>query len=240
MVRPMAMIGGQAHANSRSAPLHVTGLRHAYQRGPAPVVAIEEFAVAAGAIVALTGPSGSGKTTLAYLLSGIEPVREGSVRWGATDLARMPEAARDVWRREHAGLVFQDFHLIPGLSILGNVMVTCWFDHWRADPVLAQRAGKLLDRVGVASDDRRVGDLSRGEQQRVAIARALLRSPSIMIADEPTASLDTKNGATVIEILLAQAREAAATLLVVTHDPELIAAVDNVYRLDHGRLERIR
>ena len=226
--------------NSRSTPLHVVGLRHAYQRGLPPVVAIEDFAVAPGSVVALTGPSGSGKTTLAYLLSGIEPVQDGSVCWGTTDLARLPEAARDTWRREHAGLVFQDFHLLPGLSILGNVLVTCWFDHWRADPALTTRAGELLDRVGVAPDGRRLQDLSRGEQQRVAIARALLRSPVVLIADEPTASLDAKNGALVIEILLDEARNAAATLLVVTHDPELIAAADIIYRLDHGQLERAR
>jgi putative ABC transport system ATP-binding protein len=159
------------------------------------------------------------------------------VRWGTTDLATLPEAARDAWRRQHAGFVFQDFHLIPGLSILGNVLVTCWFDHWRADPVMTERAGELLDRFGVPSSGWQVQKLSRGEQQRVAIARALPRSPAILIADEPTASLDAKSGGAVIEILLDQARQTAATLLVVTHDPELsLLWIPPIGSITRGRL----
>jgi putative ABC transport system ATP-binding protein len=226
MLQTRTRFSGASALHLRSIPLHATGIRHAYQQGLPPAVVLDDFVVPPGTTVALTGPSGSGKTTLAYLLSGIELVREGSVRWGTTDLATLPEAARDAWRRQHAGFVFQDFHLIPGLSILGNVLVTCWFDHWRADPVMTERAGELLDRFGVPSSGWQVQKLSRGEQQRVAISRALLRSPAILIADEPTASLDAKSGGAVIEILLDQARQTAATLLVVTHDPELIAAVD--------------
>ena len=189
--------------------------------------------------VAFTGPSGSGKTTLAYLLSGIERVREGAVRWGTDDLAALSEPARDRWRRQHAGFVFQDFHLIGGLSILGNVLVTSWFDRWRTGSVQAARATELLDRFSVPSTGQRVEDLSRGEQQRVAIARALLKSPPVLIADEPTASLDVVGAAAVIRILTGEAHRIGATLLAVTHDPLLMAAVDVVYSLDHGRLERI-
>jgi putative ABC transport system ATP-binding protein len=227
-------------AGTASSPLQVAALRHAYQQGLPPVVTVDEFSLPAGATVALTGPSGSGKTTLAYLLSGIERVRQGSVRWGQVDLATLPEAARDRWRRRHAGFVFQDFHLIGGLSIMGNVLVSCWFDQWRVAPAQQQRAAELLDRFGVPVANRRIEDLSRGEQQRVAIARALLRNPAILIADEPTASLDSAGGAAVIEILLAEVRRSGATLLAVTHDPQLIAAVATVYRLDHGRLDRSR
>lgn len=227
-------------AGTASSPLRVAALRHAYQQGLPPVVAVDELSLPAGATVALTGPSGSGKTTLAYLLSGIERVRQGSVRWGPVDLATLSEAARDRWRRRHAGFVFQDFHLIGGLSITGNVLVSCWFDQWRVAPAQEQRAAELLDRFGVPVANRRIEDLSRGEQQRVAVARALLRNPAILIADEPTASLDSASGAAVIEILLAEVRRSGATLLAVTHDPQLIAAVGTVYRLDHGRLDRSR
>jgi putative ABC transport system ATP-binding protein len=186
--------------------------------------------------VALTGPSGSGKTTLAYLLTGIEPVQEGSVRWGGVELRGLSERERDRWRREHVGFVFQDFHLVPGLTIEGNVLVTCWFRQLRPTPAEQERALALLDGFGVPRAGRRVTDLSRGEQQRVAIARAMLRQPPILVADEPTASLDATAGAKVIELLLAAARESGATLLAVTHDPALIEAVDRVLRLERGRL----
>ena len=147
--------------------------------------------------------------------------------------------ARDAWRRRHVGLVFQDFHLVPGLSIRGNVLVSCWFDAWRADAVLVERAEALLDRCAVPTAGRRVAELSRGEQQRVAVARAILRRPPLVVADEPTASLDAASGARVIELLV-EARAAGATLLTVTHDPALIAAMGMVLHLEHGRLERVR
>ncbi|MGH7292559.1 MAG: ABC transporter ATP-binding protein [Myxococcota bacterium] len=204
------------------------------------MVELDRLELPAGTSVALTGPSGSGKTTLAYLLTGIERVQEGAVRWGETDLAGLSERGRDAWRRERVGFVFQDFHLVPGLSILANVLVTCWFDRWRPAPSLIERAQELLVRFAVPSTGRRVTDLSRGEQQRVAIARALLREPGIVVADEPTASLDAASGAAVIELLLERVRSSGATFLAVTHDPALIEAVGTVYHLEHGRLDQVR
>ena len=215
--------------------LEVAGLIHRYGAAE-PAVAIDRIEIAPGTAVALTGPSGSGKTTLAYLLTGIEPVQEGSVRWGGVELRGLSERLRDRWRREHVGFVFQDFHLVPGLTIEGNVLVTCWFRQLRPTPAEHERALALLDGFGVPRAGRRVTDLSRGEQQRVAIARAMLRQPPILVADEPTASLDAAAGAKVIELLLAAARESGATLLAVTHDPALIEAVDRVLRLERGRL----
>jgi putative ABC transport system ATP-binding protein len=213
----------------------VAGLIHRYGAAE-PAVAIDRIGIAPGTAVALTGPSGSGKTTLAYLLTGIEPVQEGSVRWGGVELRGLSERLRDRWRREHVGFVFQDFHLVPGLTIEGNVLVTCWFRQLRPTPAEHERALALLDGFGVPRAGRGVTDLSRGEQQWVAIARAMLRQPPILVADEPTASLDTAAGAKVIELLLAAARESGATLLAVTHDPALIEAVDQVLRLERGRL----
>ncbi len=227
-------------ATAATLRLVAQGLRHAYQPDQPPVVDLDRLVVEPGTTVALTGPSGSGKTTLAYLLTGIEPVRAGSVRWGGTDLARLGEGQRDAWRRRHVGFVFQDFHLVPGLSIAGNVLVSCCFDGLRPDPALVARAGELLDAFAVPTAGRRLGDLSRGEQQRVALARALLRRPPILVADEPTASLDAGSGARVIELLLQAVRGCGATLLAVTHDPALIAAMEVVHHLEHGRLERRR
>lgn len=220
--------------------LDARDLRHAYQADQPPVVELGRLTVPPGTMLALTGPSGSGKTTLAYLLTGIEPVRHGEVRWGETDLATLSESRRDTWRRQHVGFVFQDFHLVPGLSILDNVLVSCWFDQWRPVPGLAERARELLDAFAVPTARRRVADLSRGEQQRVAVARALLHRPAVLVADEPTASLDATSAETVIRLLADGARTAGATLVAVTHDPALIAAMDSVHHLEHGRLERLR
>jgi putative ABC transport system ATP-binding protein len=127
------------------------------------------------------------------------------------------------------------------LSVRDNVLVSCWFDAWRAEPALVERAGTLLDRCAVpTAGRRRVTDLSRGEQQRVAVARALLRRPPLVIVDEPTASLDAASGERVIALLTQGVREAGATLLAVTHDPALIAAMGTVYHLEHGRLDQLR
>jgi putative ABC transport system ATP-binding protein len=224
--------GGARGGHALLSALAVHGLVHAYRPAQPPAVEIERMELPAGATVALTGASGSGKTTLAYLVTGIERVQRGSIRWGETELATMPERARDAWRRRGVGLVFQDFRL----SIRGNVLVSYWFERWRPQPAEVARAEELLERCAVPWRGRDVAELSRGEQQRVAIARALLHAPPIVVADEPTASLDARSGAAVIELLLEQARAAGSTLLAITHDPALIEAVGSELRLDHGRL----
>lgn len=200
------------------------------------VLAIERFGVAAGGRVAVTGPSGSGKTSLLYVLAGLERPRAGTVAWGDTELTRLPESSRDRWRRRHVGLVFQDFHLFPGLSALDNVLLPATFDRLAAAPEHHERALALLGRVGLGDPGRRVETLSRGEMQRAAVARALLFSPPILLADEPTASLDAANAAAVADLLLELAAEAGATLIVVTHDPALLARFSDVRRLLAGRL----
>ena len=220
--------------------LTVRRLRHAFRPDDPPVVAIDSLELAPRRLVALTGPSGSGKTTLAYLLTGIEAARAGSIRWGEQELVGTGEGFRDAWRRRHVGFVFQEFQLVPGLSIEANVLLATWFDRVRVPKALEARAIELLDSFAVPRAGRRVTDLSRGEQQRVAVARALLHQPRLLVADEPTASLDAKNGAQVIDLLCANARAMGATLLVVTHDPALIEAAEEVHHLAHGHLERHR
>jgi putative ABC transport system ATP-binding protein len=231
------MVDSQETSAAEAVPgLTVQGLVHRFQNDAPPVVDIDRLTIAPGRTVAITGASGSGKTTLAYLITGIEPVRHGSVRWGDTELAGMREAARDRWRRRHVGFVFQEFHLVPGLSIERNVVISAYFEALKPSAGFTERARALLDAFGVPREHRRVTDLSRGEQQRVAVARALVRSPGLIVADEPTASLDAANGQQVIDLLLAHAREHGATLLAVTHDAALIEAADEVHRLDRGRL----
>ena len=211
-------------------------LRHVFEGRTTPVVDIAALVVEPGEIVAITGPSGSGKTTLAYLLTGIEPARAGSIVWGSTELVGLAEAARDAWRRDHVGFVFQDFHLLPGLSIERNVVIGAYFEALRPPAALWARASGLLRRVAVPTDGRRITELSRGEQQRVAVARALVRQPPLLVADEPTASLDPASGALVIELLVMGARELGATLLMVTHDPALLDRAERILRLEAGRL----
>lgn len=220
--------------------LAVEGLRHSFAARAEPVVDVAAWTVAPGRTVAVTGPSGSGKTTLLYLLTGIEPVTIGHVRWGDTDLASLPEGGRDVWRRHHTGFVFQDFHLVPGLSVMANVLATCWFGAWAPSAAQRARAAALLEETGAPAGRADVTTLSRGELQRVAIARALLHEPEILVCDEPTASLDTATGKGVIGLLTSAARRRGATILAVTHDPALVEAMDEVHRLEHGRLERVR
>jgi putative ABC transport system ATP-binding protein len=189
------------------------------------------LAVAPAAVVAVTGPSGAGKTTLLHAAAGLLRPDAGSVRWGDLELTGLGEAARDRWRRDTVGLVLQDFQLIAELGVLENILLPVRFDRWRATTAMIERAGRLAARVGLASRAARAAALSRGEQQRVAIARALMRRPRLILADEPTASLDADNGARVIDLLLDCAREEQASILVASHDERLIARATQVHRL---------
>jgi putative ABC transport system ATP-binding protein len=208
--------------------------------GPLPggvmrALTIEHLHMPPATLCGISGPSGSGKTTLLHAVGGLLRPTTGEIDWGGDDLATMSEAARDRWRRHNVGFVFQDFHLVPELTALDNVVLTAWFAGWSARAHI-DRAFALLRHVGIAAPHQRAGLLSRGEQQRVAIARALLHRPALIFADEPTASLDAMTGAAVAELLVASAREAGATLLVVSHDTALLARMDVVHRIDKGRL----
>jgi putative ABC transport system ATP-binding protein len=211
------------------AALHAHDVRLAYPMpggGRRHVLDLPRFTLAAGARVGITGPSGSGKTSLLYVLTGIETAGAGEISWAGLDIGRLAESARDRWRRATVGFVFQDFHLVPGMSALDNVLV----------PTTFARARDLLERVGLERSAARVEVLSRGEQQRVAFARALLFAPSVIVADEPTASLDEENAARLGELLLSLCAEISSTLLVVSHDRRLLERLDTVHTLVDGRL----
>lgn len=213
-------------------PLEVSGLALAFSNSV--VVDLPRLSLVPGTLTALAGPSGSGKSTLLYLLSGLLLPRTGIIDWAGTDIAKLPEGQRDQWRRQHAGFVFQDFHLIDELSPLDNVVAPAWFSSFsvaRFQP----RAHQLLQQMGVPIGKKRTSLLSRGERQRVAIARALVMDPKVLFADEPTASLDARAGAGIVEILRGLADADGRTIIVATHDPAMLAAADNVVRLDHGR-----
>ena len=205
----------------------------------APVLAIDDLAIAPGEQLAVTGPSGSGKSTLVNVVTGLAKPASGRVAWGETDIACLGEGARDRWRSDNVGLVMQDFHLFAGLSALDNVLLPARLRH-RAGPDKAARAETLLARVGIGRPAQDVATMSRGEQQRVAVARALLASPGVIVADEPTASLDRESGEDVIGLLLALAAEERATLIAVSHDDRLIARLQRVVALRDGRIAEDR
>jgi putative ABC transport system ATP-binding protein len=221
-------------------PLEVRNVALAFRQGPGapPVVALSlpHFTIGTGDVVGITGPSGSGKTSLLSVLAALERPDTGTVRWGDQDVASLREAERDRWRRGRVGFVFQEFNLLPGLSALQNVLLPATFTSFRIPALLKARAAALLARVGLADERRGAAVLSRGEMQRVALARALLFSPPIVLADEPTASLDAANGRVVADLLLKLTRDAGSTLVVVTHDPTLLQRLPRVERLVQGRL----
>ena len=205
------------------------------RRGMLRVLDIERLELPPGSQTAICGPSGSGKTTLLHLLCGIERPNAGRVLWDGVDLFVLGEAARDRWRRRSVGLVFQQFHLFPSLSPLENVLLPARLRAFRVERAVAHRARALLDRVEVRAAGE-TASLSRGEMQRAALARALLFMPPIMLADEPTASLEREAAEQVAELLFSACRETGATLLLVTHDAALAARCPRVLHLTAGRI----
>jgi ABC-type lipoprotein export system ATPase subunit len=196
--------------------------------------------LAAGEVVAVTGRSGSGKSTLVHLAAGIDAPSSGEVLLLGRPLSAASDAERTRLRRDHVGLVFQFFHLLPHLSALENVLVPALV---ASDPPRAAeaRARALLERVGLAARaEEPVQRLSGGEMQRVALCRALLRRPSLLLADEPTGNLDEESGRAVLELVLGLAREERSAVLLVTHSAELAQAADAVWTLHSGVLERPR
>lgn len=212
--------------------LAASGLRLAFSGEG--IIDLPALHLAPGTLTALAGPSGSGKSTLLYLLSGLLLPDIGQINWSGDDLAQLGESQRDRWRRQHAGFIFQNFHLIEELSPLDNVLVPLWFEHYSAASGIA-RARLLLDHLEVPLRRAHVSQLSRGQQQRVAIARALINDPKVVFADEPTASLDAASGQTVISVLRDLATREGRTVLVATHDIALLAVADGRVQLEHGR-----
>ena len=195
-----------------------------------------DLEIAAGEWLAVMGPSGSGKTTLLNLLGGLDRPDEGSVTVDDLELAGLDESARTRYRRERVGLVFQQFHLLPYLTSVENVMVAQHY-HSVADEAEARRA---LEQVGLGAKlESRPGQLSGGEQQRVCIARALINRPGLLLADEPTGNLDEENARTVLEIF-GRLHRAGHTIVLVTHDPDVGALADRRVELHHGRLGEVR
>ena len=204
------------------------------------VLDIDHFRIGAGETIGITGPSGSGKSSLLYVLTGLERPQRGSVEWNGLDIAGLTESARDRWRQGAVGFVFQDIHLFPHLSALDNVLLPATFRHAVIPRTVRERGRALLAQVGIEARPGPAALLSRGEMQRVAVARALLLAPALLVADEPTASLDADSARAVGSLLRRLCREAGCTLLVVSHDTDLLTPLDHIYSLRNGHLARWR
>lgn len=182
----------------------------------------------------IMGPSGSGKSSLLYLLSGLKQPSSGEIFYGERSLTRMRESERVQVRREKFGFVFQQPYLLNYLTARENVLVAAADD----DKEARQRVDSLLDELHIlALADRSPAHLSGGERQRVIVARAMMNRPAVLFADEPTAALDHANGHAVIDLLMTYRER--GTVVVVTHDPAMVAEADIIYHLSDGRLDHI-
>jgi ABC-type lipoprotein export system ATPase subunit len=197
---------------------------------PLPILNIPSFRVGGGEQVLLMGQSGSGKTTLLHIIAGISRPDEGAVEINGRDITRLSEAERDRFRAGHIGYVFQTFNLLPGFSALENVLLGMSFAGGHADPA---RARALLERVGLGHRlAHKPAALSVGEQQRVAVARALINRPKLLLADEPTANVDTRHQQQIIDLVRGTCREEQVSLLLVTHSPQVAAQFERVEQLE--------
>ena len=216
----------------------VHGLTRTYAQGRVrvPALAGVDLTVAAGEVVVLAGPSGSGKSTLLHLLAGLDQPDHGTVRFGGTDLAALSEAERTAIRRLELGFVFQAFNLVPVLTAYENVEYGLWLGG-AARAARHARVDRALAAVGLSHRSaHRPDHLSGGERQRVAIARALVNDPVVILADEPTASLDSVTGLQIVDLLFELNRTLGTTFVLATHDHAVMARAPRVVGLADGRV----
>jgi putative ABC transport system ATP-binding protein len=220
--------------------IDIIKLQFAWRSYAAPVLAIDNLTIGPGERVFIEGPSGSGKSTLLNLLAGVVTPDHGTLSVLGRHLGEMSGAARDRFRADHVGIIFQMFNLIPYLSVVENVTLPCRFSRLRRDKAVrnggsvSAEAMRLLTHLEMNGPDllsRPVNELSVGQQQRVAAARALIGSPDLLIADEPTSSLDVNLRESFIQLLFAECASRGTTLIFVSHDPALEKLFDHTVRL---------
>ena len=205
-----------------------------YHAGKVEVPALRgvDFDVLPGESVAVMGPSGCGKSTLLYVIGGLAQASRGKVYVDGNDLSNMTDAERTKLRRHKIGFVFQRFNLLPALSARGNIAIAQYIHGDGFDPHRFDVVTKLLGLEGRLQH--RPSEMSGGEQQRVAIARAIINEPKILLADEPTGNLDTKNSDVVLEMLRRLNKELGQTVVMITHNPEATTYFDRVVHMRDG------
>lgn len=219
--------------------LQVRGLCVRSEQGRV-LVEIPRLSLRRGEALGIAGASGAGKSTLLFALAGLVPGAQGQVRWQGQDLLAMPARRRAAFRADHIGLVFQDHMLFEELDAPANAAIQAGFRPRAERAALRAEGGRLLAALGLAGKGADVARLSGGERQRVAVARALAHRPQVLLADEPTASLDAATAEALTGDLLGDTGpdrgRQGRSLIVVSHDPALLARMDRVIRLDHGRM----
>jgi putative ABC transport system ATP-binding protein len=231
----MAVVTSEA---SKHIIILAENLTKVYRAGRIEVAAVRgvSMAVEPGEFVAIVGPSGSGKSTLFYLLGGLTRATEGRVVIDGVDFASLSDAERTRLRKHRIGFVFQRFNLLPTLSSMGNIEIAYTISG-RKEPMDRQYLDQLSEMLAIKGRlDHRPSELSGGEQQRVAIARALITRPAIVLADEPTGNLDTKNSDAVLQMLLRSNRELGQTTLMITHNPEAAAIAGRILHMRDGQI----
>ena len=216
--------------------LKASGLKKYYGGGDTQVRALDgvDLEIQQGKFTAIIGTSGSGKSTLLNMLGGLDTPTEGSVRIGGTELAGLDREQAAIFRRKRIGFVFQNYNLIPVLTVWENIVFPLSLDRQKPDRAFIMKVVKLLGLVEKL--DSLPGQLSGGQQQRVAIARALASKPAIILADEPTGNLDSKTSDDVMGLLQMSSREFHQTIVMITHNPEIAQRADRVVRIEDGRI----
>ena len=223
--------------------LSVDHLTKVYGKGATATRALDDvsFSVAEGEFCAIVGSSGSGKSTLLHLMGGVDRPTSGAVRLNGEDIYARSDEQLAVFRRREVGLVYQFYNLIPVLNVVENITLPVALD---GRPVNRERLATLLRTLGLEGREGALpNQLSGGQQQRVAIGRALMNAPSVVLADEPTGNLDSRNSHEIMALLCASNKEMGQTLVVITHDEDIAATADRIIAIEDGRIardERIR
>ena len=210
-----------------------------YQLGKTEVHALRhvDLEVERGEFLSIAGPSGSGKTTLLNLIGGVDVPSSGTVRVDGEDTSRLSERALTRLRLEHIGFIFQTFNLVAVLTVFQNVEFPLLLQGRMTSEERRRRVNELLEAVGLASHARhRPSELSGGQRQRVAVARALVANPPLVLADEPTANLDSKTGGNIIDLMREMNRRDGTTFIFSTHDPKVMSHASAIVRLEDGRV----
>ena len=218
--------------------MRIEHLTKVYGSGENAVHAVDDvsFSVEKGEFLAIIGPSGSGKSTLLHILGGVDRPTSGKVYVDGQDVYAQDEEALAIFRRRQVGLVYQFYNLIPVLNVVENLTLPVLMD---GRAVNQERLGELLDTLGLRGREKHLpNQLSGGQQQRVSIGRALMNTPAVVLADEPTGNLDSRNGQEIVELLKLSNRKYGQTLIVITHDENIALQADRIIAVEDGHITR--
>ncbi len=218
--------------------LKVEHLSKVYGTDENKVMALNDvsFSVSKGEFVAIIGPSGSGKSTLLHILGGVDRPTGGKVFMNGQDVYQQNEEQLAIFRRRQVGLIYQFYNLIPILNVTENMTLPIQMDGRKVDE---EHLGELLDILGLRGREKNLpNQLSGGQQQRVSIGRALMSSPAVVLADEPTGNLDSKNSQEIVELLKTSNKKYNQTLIVITHDEQIALQADRILAIEDGRIVR--